>query len=75
MFSLQCIVFQVEGISKRMEGLTVNFNYALGRIGLVTQEFSQISAGIADAMTSLKKDVQAVQSVAAGEIPTTYINY
>lgn len=33
-----------------------NLNYALGRLGLVTHEFKQISTGISDALISLKED-------------------
>lgn len=52
---------EVVGISSKMITLGDDFNYALGRLALVTQEFKQISSGISDALTSLKEDVQTAK--------------
>lgn len=45
-----------------MLALGDDFNYALGKLTLVTQQFSHISTGLSEALNSLKSDIQAAKA-------------
>ncbi|CAG4960040.1 unnamed protein product [Parnassius apollo] len=49
-------------ITTRMTEVDDNLNYLLGRLSLVTQEFSQIKTGLGDALDKAKSNLKTVQS-------------
>lgn len=49
-------------ITSRMTEVDDNLNYLLGRLSLVTQEFSQIRTGLGDALDKIKGTFQTVES-------------
>ncbi|KAJ0174514.1 hypothetical protein K1T71_009622 [Dendrolimus kikuchii] len=53
---------EVDDISTRIVELGSNLNYALGRLSLVSQEFGQISSGLADVLGSLKGEILNVKT-------------
>ncbi|XP_030025994.2 laminin-like protein epi-1 isoform X1 [Manduca sexta] len=48
---------EVDDIKKSVDALGSNMNYALGKLALSTQEFDRITSGVADALASLKEDI------------------
>ncbi|XP_065212750.1 uncharacterized protein LOC135840244 [Planococcus citri] len=53
---------KVGQITGRMTEVDDNLNYLLGRLSLVTQEFSQIKTGLGDALDKIKGTFATVQS-------------
>ncbi|CAH2044026.1 unnamed protein product, partial [Iphiclides podalirius] len=49
-------------ITARMAEVNDNLNYLLGRLSLVTQEFSQIKTGLGDALDKAKSNLRTVQA-------------
>lgn len=47
---------EVGNVTNKVLELGENLNYVLGRLALVTQEFSQISTGLSEALMNLKND-------------------
>lgn len=55
---------KVSEITKRMAEVDKNLNYLLGRLSLVTQEFSQIKTGLGTALDNIKASFKEVQDKA-----------
>lgn len=53
---------EVGNITSQVVQLSDNMNYVLGRLSLATQEFSQISTGLTEVLSSLKADFQSVRN-------------
>lgn len=55
-------------ITKRMAEVDDNLNYLLGRLSLVTQEFSQIKTGLGEALEKAKTSLKNVKAEIEGTI-------
>ncbi|KPI99846.1 hypothetical protein RR46_04820 [Papilio xuthus] len=60
--TMQSMKEKVTLITTRMAEVDDNLNYLLGRLSLVTQEFSQIKTGLGEALDKAKTNLLTVQS-------------
>ncbi|XP_014371339.2 MAR-binding filament-like protein 1-1 [Papilio machaon] len=60
--TMQSMKEKVTLITTRMAEVDDNLNYLLGRLSLVTQEFSQIKTGLGEALDKAKSNLLTVQS-------------